>query len=552
MFGDKLSRGIVPNIKTPSLRQNTAGVVQNKPKSAMNPSEALIIENMHQPQEGFWSADKAGYSVVNLNKTPYEAGATIDGIQWFPDSNGVDHLFVAIKGKLKEVNLSDGSIADIDASAGFAVGGQVCMQPFQLGNTPLLFSSDGTVAPRKWDGSALTASAAGGWPVSDGINSFTHPKYLSASQQRLQAANFPGFPSHFIQSDLQKPEVFTQPATVGTDSWISQIGNESGQQILGFCNLPIPKTNSEVTVVFKDRCIYQISGNSSKAGDATVFSPTLINDKYGAFNHRCIIRLNSDVLAMNEHGIISYTAATLSGDVQPVAINNATIGDTLEMINLSQKDKCWAIHLPDRYEIWFGVPTGSSTKVDTILVYRYPTPGDATSTAKWSIRTSAGVFFPSCGVLVNRDFYIGLPGGVVGKMFASSQYDTIGIPWKYAFGKLPYGNEKQYKQILDIEALFAIRTAQTITVQSIWRGGGNNDNTVQSYPLMARIGAVWGQFKWGQAPWGSEDEQSIQIKTPGNGEYHQLILSGTTNASGPVFLGLKPVVRYGAISRSYN
>lgn len=552
MFGNKLSRGIAPNVKAPSLRNNSAGIVQNKPASALSDSEAVAIVNMHQPLERVWSADKAGYSVVNQNKTPYESGASIDGIQWFPDSAGVNHLFVAINGKIKEVNLVDGSIADIDASAGFTVGNAVEMQPYQLGDTPLLFSVDGTVTPRKWNGTTTTASAAGGWPVVVGSQNFNDPQHIGVYQDRLATANFPGFPSHLVLSDFQAPEVYTQPATVGTHSYVGQIGNESGQSIQGFCSIPVPGTNSEIMVIFKDRAIYALTGSSSKSGDANQFQVVQINDRYGAFNNRCIIRLNHDVLALNEHGIISYSSATQNGDVQPVAINNAAIGNTLSMINLSQKEKCWAIHLPERFEIWFGVPTGSSNQVDTVLVYRYATPGDPESIAKWSIRTSAGVFYPSCGVLVNRDFYVGLPGGMVGKMFDSSRYDTIGIPWKYEYGKLAYGNENQFKQILSIKAIFQIRTSQTVNVRSTWSGGGNNNTTVQPYTLAGSVGAIWGAFKWGAVPWGDQDEQTIQIKAPGNGEYHKLILSGTTNESGPVFLGIKPVIRYGSISQAWN
>lgn len=552
MFGNKLSRGILPNIKTPRLKENDSGVVQNQPDSFLNDSMAATIQNMHSVQENVWSADNAGYSIVNTGKTPYESGASIDGMVWYPDTSGNDHLYFAANSKLKECNVVSGAATDIDPTAGYTLGAQVEFATYLTGGTAYLYSCDGNIpTPRKWDGTV--ASNAGGWPLSDGINSFSRPTIAGTYQGRLATANFSGFAAHIAFSNYQAPDTCTIPAINGTDGYIAQVGNEAGQQIRGFRSVPVPRTNTEVAIIAKDRAIYAITGNSAIQTDATPFSIIKINDEYGAFNNRSMIRYGNDVYAFSEKGVISYTSASQSGDIQPIGINSDLVLDTLASLNLNSKSKCWAIHLADRREMWFAMPTGSSTQVDTILVYRYATPGDPYSKPKWSIRTSAGVFKPSYGVRMNRDFYTGFYNGTIGKMFNGAQYDTTGIPWKYSYGRLSYGNEKQFKQIPDADAHFKVRSNQTVLMESQWYGGNNNDYFSQSVPISTTVsGATWGNFNWGGANWGLQEERIIQFKAPGNGKFNKITLSGTTNTTGPIFLGLTPVVRYGNLARSWN
>lgn len=551
MFGSKLSRGIRPNIKTPRLKTNDSGIVQNKPETSLDDSMAVLIENMHHT-DGDWSADNAGYVVLNENKTPYEGGASIDGMIGYNDNLGTDRLYFAANGKLKEADLVIGDSVDIDGTAGYMPGVPVEMSIYQTGATPFLYSVDGTInTPRKWDG--VTAGNAGGWPVSDGVNDFSKPKLIGTYQKRLVTGNFPGFPSHLIMSDYESPDSYTVPAVVGTDAYITQIGNEAGQELRAIRSLPIPRSNQEMLVCCKDNAVYLLTGLSSVLEDGEVFNPILISDEFGAFNSRCLLRYGFDVYAFNENGILSYTTASQSGDIQPLGINSDLVKDTIDSLNLSAKDKCWAVHLADRREMWFAMPTGSSVQVDTILVYKYPIPGDPYSKPKWSIRTAAGLFKPSYGVKLKRKFYVGFYNGLIGNMFASSQYDTIGIPWKYKYGKLAYGNEKQFKSIPDAEATFRLRSNQTVIIESKWIGGNNNDYFQNFIPVSTTLsGARWGEFNWGESYWGAVEERIVPFRAPGNGKFNQITLSGTTGLTGPVFGGLTPTVVYGGLARTSN
>ena len=461
-------------------------------------------------------------------------------------------MYFAANGKLKEADLVIGDSIDIDGTAGYTAGAQVEMAIYQTGATPFLYSVDGNIAtPRKWDGDS--AGNAGGWPVSDGINDFEKHKLVAVYQKRLATANFEDFPSHLILSDYEAPDSYTLPATVGVHAYITQIGNEAGQELRAIRSLPIPRSNQEMLVCCKDNAVYLLTGVSASLEDESPFSPILISDEFGAFNSRCLLRYGFDVYAFNENGILSYTTASQSGDIQPLGINSDLVKDTLASINLTQKDKCWSIHLPDRREMWFAMPTGSSDQVDTILVYKYPVPGDIGSKPKWSIRTAAGVFKPSYGTRVKQNFYVGFYNGMIGKMFTSSQYDTIGIPWKYKYGKLAYGNEKQFKSIPDAEATFRVRSNQNVIIESKWTGGNNNDYFQNSIPLNTSVsGAKWGEFNWGEGFWGDVEDRIVPFRAPGNGKFNQITLSGTTGLTGPIFGGLTPTVMYGGLARTGN
>src|SRR5690242_6830101 len=92
-------RGIRSNIKPFNLKQNLTGQVENKAETFMLPNEAVSIQNMHAVTEGSWSADKAGYTVLNSGGTAFESGASVDGLAWYVDSANADHLMMAINGK---------------------------------------------------------------------------------------------------------------------------------------------------------------------------------------------------------------------------------------------------------------------------------------------------------------------------------------------------------------------------------------------------------------------------------------------------------------------
>jgi len=551
----KQLRGIQKNIKPFALDKNLLGIVQNKAERFMNPAEAKDILNMHALDDGSWSADNAGYTVLNDGGTAYESGAAVDGLFWYRDNDQNNHLLMAINGKLKEVNVGTGVGSDIDASAGYTVGALV---DFQTLNN-IVFTCDGNIAtPRKWDG--VTAAASGGWPVNDGTNQYNTPKYIEQHQGRLAYLNMQDavgtadFSSHVILSNQGLGDTFTFPATTAAHAYVAQVGPLDGQRIVGAKSFMIPSTNQDVLVIFKDRSIYQLTGASGLLSDSDAFQIVRVNSDYGAFNNRCIVPFGSDLLALNEYGVISIRGQQSSGDLMVDIIGSDLVRDMVERINLSAKEQCWGIHLKDRREVWFGIPTGSSTQVNEYIVYKYPDPKNQRSYPKWSRRKEAGGKFKNRhGVNIDKAFYMGDYSGFVSSMFTASKYGGTGIPWIYKYPLYDFKNEQQIKRVIGAYAHFKIRSDLALNVRTEWVGGNNNNIKSQTMTLPTTLtGSVYGSATYGVSTYGSLQERKKPFKVPGNGQRLGIKLSGTTSATGPEFLGVTLITEFGASSQHFN
>lgn len=539
MAGSKAARGIRSNVRTFKLKSNVSGMAQNRAETFLRPDQAIDILNMHATEEGSWSADNAGYTKINSGGTAYESGAAIDGMAVFTDSASVDHLFIAINGKLKEVNTTTGADTAIDASAGYTVGNPVDFAAMQ----DILYTVDGSITPRKWDGA--TAANASGWPVSG----YTNPKYIESHQERMIFLAPEENGSAFIVSDFEDPETFTLTGSNATDGYVGHAGDGDGQRIVGARSMHIPASNEEQLLIFKNKSTYVLLGASGKPDDADAFRVIKMNADYGAINNRCIIQVGNDILALNRFGVTSYSSTTQSGTIQPTAINSDQIKDVIGSMNTQAEAQCWGLHLPHRREVWWFLPTGGSSQCNAAIVYKYPSPG-VQEIPKWSRRFDAGGKFKMAhGALLDRTFFIGSYSGIVGTMFTASTYDGTGIPWRYEYPFWDKGNEKQNARVLTAEAHFKVRSAQTFTMQYQWKGGGCNDQGSQSYPIETTVaGALYGTATYNVDYFGEQEEVKIPYDLFGDGLRLKHTLSGTTTSTGPEFLGLTMSMELGNIS----
>ena len=542
MAGSKAARGIRSNVKTFKLKSNVSGMVQNRAETFLRPDQAVDIVNMHATEEGTWSADRAGYTKINASGTAYESGAKVDGLATFEDSTGVDHLYMAINGKLKEIDTDTGAASDIDASAGYTVGNPVDFEAMY----DVLYTVDGSINPRKWDGA--TAGNAAGWPV--GPLSFTNPKYLGKHNSRMVFAAPEEDETAIILSDFEDPESFTFDGLSGTEAFIGNID----AKIKGIRPMHIPASNEEQTIIFSERSSWVLTGVSGLQSDADSFKLIKMNGNYGAINNRCIVEVGKDILALNIFGVTSYSSTTQSGTIQPNDIDSDRVKDVIASMNLNAKDQCWGIHLPNRREVWWFLPTGANTQCNAAIVYKYPSPGSQDSVGKWSRRLDAGSKFKMAhGVLLDRTFYIGSYTGIVGTMFTASTYDGTGIPWKYEYPDWDAGNEKQNKRFLNGDAHFKARSSQSFTMAIQWRGGGSNDRSSESLTIETTLdGSLYGTAIYGESYYGSQEEIKVEYNAPGDGLKLKHTLSGVTTDSGPEFLGLTPVLELGNISQTWN
>jgi hypothetical protein len=306
-------------------------------------------------------------------------------------------------------------------------------------------------------------------------------------------------------------------------------------------------------IIFKDRSIYTLTGRSATLLGEDPITVERINGNYGAFNNRCIVAVGNDLLALNEYGVISYGSSMDAGTLQPAAIESDLVRDVLSRANLAQKDQFWGLHIPERREVWFGIATGASAQINEYLVYKYPSPGDESTTPKWSRRTDAGVFRVPCMALVGKDLYAGTYTGKVLKMFNSSKYGVIGIPWRYEHASSNLGAERQIKKVQDGFAFFRARESQDVTMNAQWEKGGNNNRTTGNVRLQAAVGgAEYGTAIYGTAVYGESEVAKGKFKVFGNGERVKVAFSGTTADTGPVYMGSTLLVEMSGFSRHWN
>lgn len=542
MVSSKERRGIRKNIKPYNLKRNYSGIVQNKEELFVRPDEALDIVNMHSTKTGAWSSRRAGYT--RLNTVAYESGASIDGLTVYTDSSNNKHLFAAINGKLKEITISTGAIADIDASAGYTAGDPVDFA--QIGN--ILYSVDGNIAiPRKWNGA--TASNSGGFPIG---GTYGTPKYIVKHLNRMVYLNFSGNSSHFAISDLGAPETFTLAGSSATDGYVGEAGAGDGQEITGAYSINVPLTNQSILVIFKERSTYVLVGYSGNTSDADHFQLFKVSSEFGCINNKTIVEVGADLLFMDQYGINSYQASQQSGTVRPIGINSNRLKESFDSLNIDQsKTTSWGIHLRDRREVIFAMPTNSSTQNNEYIVYRYPDPGDEQSVPRWSRRRDSGGYLKiaSC-CLYNKQMYIGDYAGFVSSMFTSDTYNGVSIPWEYDHAPFDFGNEKQIKRIVNAEVHFKTYSTHNLAISTEWQGGNNNNQRTVTVPVdIGSNGAIYNTGVYGSSFFGETKSDFESFKVAGNGCRFKRSISG----NGPIdYLGENFIVEFGTLSQHAN
>lgn len=541
--GSKQLRGIRQNVRFRGHTQNIGGMRQNRAERYMPVSEAVSIINMHSESEGSWTAHNIGYT--NKNGTAYQSGADMQGLHWYVEPDGTSHLVGAVNGKFTSYNLSTFAETELNASAVFSTSTLVDFQTFQ----GLVFACDGSANPRTYDGSSETA--AGGWPVD---TSYAKPKYMESHNGRLAFGNLENNPSLVVFSDVGDGETFTTGGASASHYAGIQVGNGDGQAITGLKSVYVPQTNDTYLLVAKERSLFAITGRSAVAADADVFTVIKVNGSFGCVNNKSMVQVGNDVLMLGElpgggFGIFSYTTALQNGTLQPILLGSDKINEAMRGISRNALANCYAVHLPNRREVIFGIPTNGASLVNKWIVYKYP--GNQDESPKWSIRTG---ITHTCGLVYKDVVYFGSNDGFISQWFSSPTYNGAPINWEYETAYTDLGGEGQHKRIPTIFGHFKSSINSMVTLNSRWLGGGNNNNRGVSKPLSAQDDvAVYNIAIYGQNTYGSQTERKVPFKVYGNGERIKFTLRGNTSANGgPEFLGLTYFVEYGGTSHAYK
>lgn len=517
---------------------NQKGVNENDGIFRMDPNAAEYIQNMHPTKTGEYSSHAQG----NENhSSELESGARVDAIFTYKDDDGTFYFPTAVNGKVLNINPGTGA-NDGTVTTSNSAGNLVDFETFK-GN---LYIAEESMEPEIWTGTG-TATPSTAIPATVGSDTYSKPTLVTRYENRLVYGNFYGstkYPSHIAILDDLASDTLTTATTNDTDGAIIQVSPGDGQELTALISKYLPGSNSVVLLCFKEASIWALSGNTP-----TTFQISQVNQSFGCLNHNCVVEVGSDIFFIDQNNIYSLTTAFQSGTLQPDVAGSQRVQETLKDMNISQaKEKAWAVHLKGRQEVWFGIPTGSSTEVDTIVVYNYRNKQEGSD--PWIIRKGMSA---TCATVFEEVLYSGTNVGYVRKWFSASQYAGVGMSWIYRLPFYDFESRGQYKRIHELYCHLRVRATTQITVKTTWMIGGNETTKTLPYTISSNAGATWGSFTWGSGYWGGGSDVVVKkIKVFGDGALCQLEVSGTTTTVGVDFLGWSGVVNFGDWIRRYN
>lgn len=503
----------------------------------IDPTSAEYIQNLHYTKNGTFSAHNQGYEIFS---DQVQSGADVDSVAAFTSNTGTDYMLVASNGNVHNVSFSDGTDSGSITSS-FTAGNPVDFQTFKGS----VYMTDGTVTPRKWAGSG-SASAISGLPKVVGGDTYNKPKIVEKFNNRLVYANFRDttsgpYPSHIAISDTLAPDTFTTATTNATDGFIAQVSPGDGQELTALKALYIPQQSEEVLVCFKEHSVYVLSGSTP-----TTFEISLLSATSGCINNRFAVHVGNDIIFGDKRNIYSLSTATQSGNLQKNPIGSELVASMLARMNATAKEKAWAEHLPDRFEVWFAFAADSSQEVNTILVYNYRNADQGQHI--WTVRTGMTA---RCGLYFENELYTGGTDGYVDQWFGVSNYRDVGYNWIYRYPYYNFEDQTRVKKIHNAFAIFALRGTETITLKYNWVLGGNSTSKSYSRTKQLSGSSVYGTAVYGSSAYAITGGliRHEQFQVLGNGLMWQFEANGTTGTVGPDFLGVYGHLEIGDFNR---
>ncbi len=118
-------------------------------------------------------------------------------------------------------------------------------------------------------------------------------------------------------------------------------------------------------IVFLQKGIKRIVGDGQELADGTTnFALHDLTKEYGCLSHKAIVIFQERCWFLDEGYVAEFDGANFS-------IVSNRIEDTMKTVDYAAcKERASALHVPERREVWFSVPTNGSN-FNTLLVYDY-------------------------------------------------------------------------------------------------------------------------------------------------------------------------------------
>jgi hypothetical protein len=173
------------------------------------------------------------------------------------------------------------------------------------------------------------------------------PKYIDVNQNVMFMSGFSNTPSTVWFSEVGEPEVIDPENNF-------EVRTNDGDRIIGH------RTYNGNIIVFKTTSFHKVIG-----ADPSDFQLVELSLEFGCLSNQAIVEYNEKLVWLDKKGIIQYDGASWR------CISDS-IEEVFRSMNLNAAyEKAVAVHYKYRNQIWFGIPTGSSTENNLTVVWDY-------------------------------------------------------------------------------------------------------------------------------------------------------------------------------------
>jgi hypothetical protein len=475
-------------------------------RMAIPPTQADWIENLHWQNQQGWSNQSTGFKTMNPTNL-LNGGANILSMFGFLDAYGVYQTLIQAGNQLYKVDPITGDVLDALGE----VSSTPCQYTVILGWCIVVGKDK---PPLRWNGQA-PLEALPNWPPNLQDYVAGNPSLAATYANRLMLAGDPIFPNALYISASEDPETFT-PDTTEESAGAIQVSPGDGQYITALVPMFMPYTNEQILLIFKNRSIYALKGNS-----ASDFTLQQVANHVGAVSPKAVLTVGQEVWFLSEEGISSLGVNTQLG-VLALGNLSAKVQQLTNYLNRSQLQKAFAFHDIARQEVWWWVAEGSSNIPNRVWIQK-----NLDGTPIWSVRQGLTAY---CGLaLPTGELITGSSGGTWHQQRLGTTYNGATINWQYKTPPLALGNTTLSKRLSSVDLYLREISQSALTVTAEWDLGRS-----VATPLtpVVDVGSNQQRNLYGQATYNFQAYNGslsgvVRIFPDGSGSLFQLSLSGT-------------------------
>lgn len=173
------------------------------------------------------------------------------------------------------------------------------------------------------------------------------PSFIEIYANRLVMGGFSSLLSTFFWSETGEPEG-VEPEN------FAEVRTNDGDKLTGM------RVYQGDLVLGKFKSIHRFSGDRNDN-----FNLVEVTDQMGAVNNRCIVTFDDRCFLLDQNGVVEFNGA------RAVIISDRMESTFYAMNVAAARETAFGIHVRNRNQVWFAIPTDGATLNNTIVVYDY-------------------------------------------------------------------------------------------------------------------------------------------------------------------------------------